>query len=132
MDYLTVNNGYGHNVLVKENFYDTNIYFSFNNKHLDNYSLPDGALFEEGVKKPTLSNSDYKNQNFNLGLTFPREWGYFGIAFDNVDSVYGIPYHAHEGRKRRKRRKLTEPSLKLNLKPILLKVVITSLCFSML
>ena len=96
LDYLTVNNGYGHNVLVKENFYDTNVYFSFNNKHLDNYSLPDGALFEEGVKKPTLSNSDYKNQNFNLGLTFPREWGYFGIAFDNVDSVYGIPYHAHE------------------------------------
>ena len=72
VDYLTVNNGYGHNLLFKEYLLDTNLFFSFSNKHLDNYSLPDGALFEEGVKKKTKSNSDYKNQNIKQGLSFPR------------------------------------------------------------
>ena len=96
LDYLTVNNGYGHNLLFKEYLLDTNLFFSFSNKHLDNYSLPDGALFEDGVKKRTKSNSDYKNQNIKLGLSFPREWGYFGIAFENNDGIYGIPFHAEE------------------------------------
>ncbi len=96
LDYLAINNGYGHNFLFKEHLLDTNLFFSFSNKHLDNYSLPDGALFEDGVKKRTKSNSDNKNQNFKLGLSFPREWGYFGIAFENTDGVYGIPFHAEE------------------------------------
>ena len=81
---------------MKKNLYNTNIFFSINNQHLDNYSLPDGALFEDGVKKRTKSNSDYKNQNIKLGLSFPREWGYFGIAFENTDGIYGIPFHAEE------------------------------------
>ena len=96
LDYTSVNNGYGHNFLFKKNLFNTNIFFSFNNKHLDNYSLPDGSLFDEGVKKRTLSNSDHKNQNINFGLSFPREWGYFGISFKNTDGIYGIPFHAEE------------------------------------
>ena len=95
-DYNSVNNGYGHNFLVKRNMFNTNLFFSINNKHLDNYSLPEGSLFDEGVEKRTLANSDYKSQNINLGISFPRQWGYFGLAFENNDGVYGIPFHAEE------------------------------------
>jgi len=95
-DYTSVNNGYGNNFLLKRNLYDTNIFFSINNKHLDNYSIPKGSLYEEGLDKGTLANSDYKTQNINLGISFPRQWGYFGLAFENNDGVYGIPFHAEE------------------------------------
>jgi iron complex outermembrane receptor protein len=95
-DYTSVNNGYGNNFLLKRNFYNTNIFFSINNKHLDNYGIPKGSLYEEGLDKGTLANSDYKTQNINLGISFPREWGYFGLAFENNDGVYGIPFHAEE------------------------------------
>ena len=95
-DYTSVNNGYGNNFLLKRNLYNTNIFFSINNKHLDNYSIPKGSLYEEGLDKGTLANSDYKTQNINLGISFPRQWGYFGLAFENNDGVYGIPFHAEE------------------------------------
>lgn len=95
-DYTSVNNGYGNNFLLKRNFYNTNIFFSINNKHLDNYGIPKGSLYEEGLDKGTLANSDYKTQNINLGISFPRQWGYFGLAFENNDGVYGIPFHAEE------------------------------------
>lgn len=98
-DYTSVNNGFGHNFLLKKNLYNTNIFFSINNQHLDNYSLPDGSLFDEDhptKEKSSLANSDFKNQNINLGLSFPRAWGYLGVLFENTDGVYGLPYHAEE------------------------------------
>jgi iron complex outermembrane receptor protein len=95
-DYTSVNNGYGNNFLLKRNFYNTNIFFSINNKHLGNYNIPKGSLYEEGLDKGTLANSDYKTQNINLGISFPTQWGYFGLAFENNDGVYGIPFHAEE------------------------------------
>ena len=95
-DYTSVNNGYGNNFLFKRNILNTNIFFSINNKHLDNYGIPKGSLFDEGLDKGTLANSDHKNQNINLGISFPREWGYFGLAFENNDGVYGIAFHAEE------------------------------------
>ena len=60
-DYTSVNNGYGNNFLLKRNILDTNIFFSINNKHLDNYGIPKGSLFEEELDKGTLANSDHKN-----------------------------------------------------------------------
>ena len=96
LDYTSINNGYGHNFLFKKNLFNANIFFAINNKHLDNYSLPDGSLFEDGAEKSTLANSDHKNQNMSVGLSFPRKWGYFGITFENNDGVYGIPFHAEE------------------------------------
>ena len=95
-DYTSVNNGYGNNFLLKRNVLDTNIFFSINNKHLDNYGIPKGSLFEEELDKGTLANSDHKNQNINFGISFPREWGYLGFAFENNDGVYGIAFHAEE------------------------------------
>ena len=95
-DYTSVNNGYAHNFLLKRNMFNTNIFFSINNKHLDNYGIPKGSLFDEGVDKGSLANSDHKNQNINLGISFPAQWGYVGIAFENNDGVYGIPFHAEE------------------------------------
>ncbi len=95
-DYTSVNNGYGHNFLFKKNLSNMNVFFSINNKHMDNYSIPHGVLYEEGAEKTMISNSDHKNQNTSFGLSFPREWGYFGISFENTDGIYGIPYHAEE------------------------------------
>jgi len=97
LDYTTVNNGYGHNFLFKKNYLNANIFFSINNKHMDNYNIPHGSLLgETGLELSTLANSDHKNQNTSFGLSFPREWGYFGFSFENTDGVYGIPYHAEE------------------------------------
>ena len=95
-DYSSVNNGYANNFLFKRNLFNTNIFFSINNKHLDNYGIPKGSKFEEELDKGTLANSDHKNQNINLGISFPREWGYIGLSFENNDGVYGIPFHAEE------------------------------------
>ncbi|MDG2106055.1 MAG: TonB-dependent receptor [Gammaproteobacteria bacterium] len=98
LDYTTVNNGYGHNFLFKKNYLNANIFFSINNKHMDNYNIPNGSLLSEdtGLELSTLANSDHKNQNTSFGLSFPREWGYFGFSFENTDGVYGLPYHAEE------------------------------------
>jgi iron complex outermembrane receptor protein len=96
LDYSSVNNGYGHNILFKRNLFDINMFFSINNIKKGNYSVPHGVLYDEGVEKTTLANSDHKNQNTSFGLSFPKEWGYFGISFENTDGIYGIPYHAEE------------------------------------
>ena len=48
-DYSSVNNGYANNFLFKRNLFNTNIFFSINNKHLDNYGIPKGSKFEEGI-----------------------------------------------------------------------------------
>ena len=44
-DYSSVNNGYSNNFLIKWNLINTNIFFSINNKHLDNYGIPKGSKF---------------------------------------------------------------------------------------
>ena len=43
-DYTSVNNGYGHNFLFKKNLSNMNVFFSINNHHMDNYSIPHKEL----------------------------------------------------------------------------------------
>ena len=95
-DYYSINNGFGHNVTIKRNIFDTNIYFNINNKHLKNHNLPYGTKLEEGLFKSSLANSDYKDQNMLLGISMPQTWGYIGFSFENNDGNYGIPFHAEE------------------------------------
>ena len=95
-DYYSVNNGFGHNVTIKRNILNTNIFFNINNKHLKNQNLPHGTKFEEGLFKGTLANSDYKDQNMIVGISMPQTWGYIGFSFENNDGNYGIPFHAEE------------------------------------
>ena len=95
-NYYSVNNGFGHNILLKQKLLKTNIFLSFDNKKLSNHNLPHNTLFEDGVMKSTLSNSDYKEQNMIFGTTFIDDWGYLGLSFHDNEGVYGIPYHAEE------------------------------------
>ena len=86
-DYMSVNNGYGHNFLFKRNLFNINLFFSINNKHFDNYGLAKGSLFEETLDKGTKSNSDHKDQNINFGISLPKEW--FSDANKNNEGEYG-------------------------------------------
>ena len=46
-----------------------------------------------------LENSDYENQSHRLGLSTVGDWGHFGASFQDIESLYGIPFHGeeHEG-----------------------------------
>ena len=95
-DYYSVNNGFGHNITVKRNMFNTNFFFNINNKKLKNHNLPDGTKLESTLWKRTLANSDYKDQNMIVGISVPQTWGYLGFSFENNDGNYGIPFHAED------------------------------------
>ncbi|MCM2254913.1 MAG: TonB-dependent receptor [Vicinamibacteria bacterium] len=45
----------------------------------------------------TLSNSAIDTQGASIGLSLVSERGFFGLAASGLDSLYGVPGHAHEG-----------------------------------
>ena len=46
-----------------------------------------------------INNSDYAVEATKFGISKVADWGYIGFSIDNLESVYGIPFHGdeHEG-----------------------------------
>ena len=43
-----------------------------------------------------INNSDLAVEATKFGISKTGDWGYFGISVDNLESVYGIPFHGDE------------------------------------
>ena len=95
----------------KENLGGLNFTYAYKDGSFENYDIPMGAVIhseehEEGHEEEDhdedldyLENSDYEKQSHRLGLSTAGDWGYFGASFQDIESLYGIPYHGegHEG-----------------------------------
>ena len=94
----------------KENLGGLNLSYAYKDGSFENYDIPKGAIIhseehEEGHDEDHdedmgfLENSDYESKSHRLGLSTVGDWGYFGASYQDIESVYGIPYHAegHEG-----------------------------------
>lgn len=98
----------------KENLGSLNFTYAYKDGSFENYDIPMGAVIhleehEEGHEEDHdedhdedldyLENSDYENQSHRLGLSTVGDWGHFGASFQDIESLYGIPFHGeeHEG-----------------------------------
>jgi iron complex outermembrane receptor protein len=76
-----------------------------------NFDVPNGAVIheeedhdeheEEGHDEHEenlgyINNSDYAVEATKFGISKVGDWGYFGFSLDNLQSVYGIPFHGEE------------------------------------
>jgi iron complex outermembrane receptor protein len=76
-----------------------------------NFDVPNGAVIheeedhdeheEEGHDEHEenlgyINNSDYAVEASKFGISKVGDWGYFGFSLDNLQSVYGIPFHGEE------------------------------------
>ena len=73
-----------------------------------NFDVPDGAVMhdedheghdehEEEEELSYIENSDLEIESTKFGISRAGDWGYFGVSVDNLESVYGIPYHGEHG-----------------------------------
>ena len=98
----------------KENLGSLNFTYAYKDGSFENYDIPMGAVIhseehEEGHEEDHdedhdedldyLENSDYENQSHRLGLSTVGDWGHFGASFQDIESLYGIPFHDedHDG-----------------------------------
>ena len=109
LELQSVNDGDAHNFSYQNNIGDLNLTFAYKDSQFGNFDIPHGAVLhseeehedeEEGHEEDLgyLPNSDYESTSQRLGLSKTGDWGYFGISVNNVESLYGIPFHgeSHE------------------------------------
>ncbi len=105
----SVNDGDSKNINYKNNIGGFNVNFGYNEIDFANYDVPNGAIIEDHHEEPhdpdeeehegcegCLENSDYAVEATKFGISKVGDWGYVGISVDNLESVYGIPFHGEE------------------------------------
>jgi len=102
----SVNDGDSKNINYKNNIGGFNINFGYNEIDFGNYDVPNGAIIEDHHEEPhdddhegcegCLENSDYAVEATKFGISKVGDWGYVGVSVDNLESVYGIPFHGEE------------------------------------
>ena len=93
----------------KNNFNGFNVNFGYKETDFGNYDIPNGAIAHEDehgddhdehemheVDLGYVNNSDLYVEATKFGISKTGDWGYFGISVDNLESVYGIPFHGDE------------------------------------
>ncbi|MDG2316021.1 MAG: TonB-dependent receptor [Gammaproteobacteria bacterium] len=106
----SVNGGDTRNLSYQNNMQfigDMNFSFSHKKSNFGNYDVPLTSIIhaedEEGHHEEDLNylkNSDYESESNRIGFSWVKDWGYVGFSASNIESVYGIPFHAevqHEG-----------------------------------
>jgi iron complex outermembrane receptor protein len=108
----SVNDGSAESFNFKNNIGGFNVNFGYKNIDFDNYDVPHGAVLheeeghddhdeEEGHDDHDedmgfINNSDYAIEATKFGVSKVTDWGYIGFSMDNLESVYGIPFHGEE------------------------------------
>ena len=107
----SVNDGNAEYVNLKSNIGGFNVNFGHKNTDFGNYDIPGGAIIhaeeehddheeeEHGEHEENLgyvNNSDYAVESTKFGISKVGDWGYLGFSVDNLESVYGIPFHGDE------------------------------------
>ena len=83
---------------------DMNFTFSHKKSEFGNYDVPLKSIIhaeeeehEEEEHEEDLDyvkNSDYESESNRIGFSWVEDWGYVGFSASNIESVYGIPFHA--------------------------------------
>ncbi|MBH98321.1 MAG: TonB-dependent receptor [Rhodospirillaceae bacterium] len=86
---------------------DMNFTFSHKKSEFGNYDVPLKSIIHaeeeehEGEEEDHheedldyLKNSDYESESNRIGFSWVEDWGYVGFSASNIESVYGIPFHA--------------------------------------
>ena len=108
----SVNDGNSEYFNFKNNFNGINVSFGYKNTEFDNYDIPVGAILHEEEHHGDedhgdedhgdedheenmgfVNNSDFASEATKFGISKTGDWGYIGLSFDNLESVYGIPFH---------------------------------------
>ena len=100
----SVNDGDVQHLNYKNNIAGFNVNFGYKNSEFGNFDIPDGAVMhdedheghdehEEEEELSYIENSDLEIESTKFGISRAGAWGYFGVSVDNLESVYGIPYH---------------------------------------
>ena len=104
----SVNDGNTEYFNYKNNINGFNFNFGFKNSEFGNYEIPHGAVLHEEDHDEDhgdehgdehmgyLENTDYLSEATKFGVSKTGDWGYFGISVDNIESIYGIPFHGDE------------------------------------
>ena len=107
----SVNDGDTKAVNYKNNINGFNVNVGYKESNFGNFDVPNGALIheeedhdeheEEGHDEHEenlgyINNSDYAGEASKFGISKVGDWGYFGFSLDNLQSVYGIPFHGEE------------------------------------
>ena len=100
----SVNDGDVQHLNYKNNIAGFNVNFGYKNSEFGNFDIPDGAVMhdedheghdehEEEEELSYIENSDLEIESTKFGISRAGDWGYFGVSVDNLESIYGIPYH---------------------------------------
>ena len=107
----SVNDGDTKAVNYKNNINGFNVNVGYKESKFGNFDVPNGAVIheeedhdeheEEGHDDHEenlgyINNSDYAVEATKFGISKVGDWGYFGFSLDNLQSVYGIPFHGEE------------------------------------
>ena len=104
----SVNDGDVQHFNYKNNIAGFNVNFGYKNSEFGNFDIPDGAVMhdedheghdehEEEEELSYIENSDLEIESTKFGISRAGDWGYFGVSVDNLESIYGIPYHGEHG-----------------------------------
>jgi iron complex outermembrane receptor protein len=98
----SVNGGSSEFINFKNNFNGFNVNVGYKNTEFGNYDVPQGAVIHEeeddhdDEELSYIENSDYAVEATKFGISRAGYWGYVGISVDNLESIYGIPFHGEE------------------------------------
>jgi iron complex outermembrane receptor protein len=98
----SVNDGSSEFFNLKNNFNGFNINFGYKNTEFGNYDVPHGAVIHEEEddhdeeELSYIENSDFAVEATKFGISRAGDWGYVGFSVDNLESLYGIPFHGEE------------------------------------
>ena len=107
----SVNDGNTEYFNYKNNIGGFNVNFGHKNTDFGNYDIPGGAIIhaeedhddheeeeheEHEENLGYVNNSDYAVESTKFGISKVGDWGYLGFSLDNLESVYGIPFHGDE------------------------------------
>ena len=106
----SVNDGDTKAINYKNNINGFNVNVGYKESRFGNFDVPNGAVIheedhdeheEEGHDEHEenlgyINNSDYAVEASKFGISKVGDWGYFGFSLDNLQSVYGIPFHGEE------------------------------------
>ena len=99
----SVNDGSSEFINYKNNFNGYNVNIGYKNTEFGNYDVPHGAVIheeeeeeEEEEELSYIENSDFAVEATKFGISKAGDWGYLGFSVDNLESLYGIPFHGEE------------------------------------
>ena len=109
----SVNDGSSEIINYKNNIGGFNFNFGYKNTEFGNYDIPNGAIIHEEEHDEHgdeehhdedeheenlgyVNNSDFAVEATKFGISKTGDWGYFGVSIDNLESLYGIPFHGDD------------------------------------